>query len=109
VRRLFQHGSKAEKLSRGWFLNDDFLAFLVERRHTYQTGNQYIGLAARCSPLVDAFARRESLEFHLAGQHCSFIVVQQREERDALQKFWIAVHGCLHARGIGIAPRPLEG
>src|SRR5438874_4687185 len=85
MRRLLEHRSETEKLAFPRFIDDHFLMVFVHSGDPYLPCDHDVCLPAWVSSLVDAFARGESLELDLAGQHSSLVVVQQRKERNIFQ------------------------
>jgi len=88
---LLEHGRKAEEVAMGGLVNDNLLLVLVDRGDAHPPRQHHVGLPADVPAFVDAFAGRKMFEFHLSGEHCGFIVVQQRKERHAAQHIGLQV------------------
>jgi hypothetical protein len=77
MRSLVQHGSKAEKLSAGWFVNQHFLLIFVHYGDANRAGQKDVSLTAGIAGFVNALAGGEMLQLNLAGKHRRFIFIQQ--------------------------------
>ena len=89
---LLEHGGEAEEFAMSGLVDDDFLVILVDGGDAHLAGNHHVGLASGVSYFVDALAGREVSQLDLSGQDSSFILVEQREERDVFEHFRIAGH-----------------
>ena len=92
MRRLFQHRGEAEELAVLRLVDDDLLMILVDGGDPNRPGNHHVGLAALVAHFVDALARGEIFEFHLAGQDLGLIGVEQGEQGNVLQHLGVASH-----------------
>src|ERR1019366_9482698 len=89
---FLQHGSETEELSRRGFIDHDFLLVLVNGCHPNHARDHDVGPATRIAHLVDSLPGSKLLDLDLAGQNGGFFVVEQGEERNLSQDFWIASH-----------------
>ena len=92
MRGLLQHGREAEELSMRGLIDYDFLVILVDGRHPNHARDHDVGLSARIAHLIDSLPGSELPDFDLAGQYGGFFVVEQSEQRNVSQDFWIARH-----------------
>ena len=76
MRRLFQHGGKAEKFSMRRLINNHILVILVHRRHPHFSGDHDVSLVAGISNFINALAGGEIPEFDLPCQYCHFFLIQ---------------------------------
>jgi hypothetical protein len=70
MRRLIDHGCKAEELPWHRLVDDHFLLIVIDRRHTNLAGNQDISRPRAISDLVDTLTRGEALQFDLTRKYC---------------------------------------
>ena len=68
---------KAEELAVRRFVDDYFLMIVVDGGDADLAGNHDVGMAIPIADFVDALARGEVLDFHLAGQDAEFVVVEE--------------------------------
>ena len=74
------------------FVDYDFLVVLVDGRHLNHARDHDVGSPARIAQLIDSLPGSELPDFDLAGQYGGFFIVEQSEERNVSQDFWIARH-----------------
>ena len=89
---LLQHGGEAEELSMRGLIDHDFLVVLVDGGHPHHARDHDVGPPTRIAQLIDSLPGGELLDFDLAGQDGGFFIVEQSEERNVSQDFWIASH-----------------
>jgi hypothetical protein len=89
---LLQHGREAEELSMRGLIDHDFLVVLVNGSHADHARGHDVGSSARIAQLIDSLPGSELLDLNLGGQNGGFFVVEQSEERNVSQDFWIARH-----------------
>lgn len=79
VRRVLEHGGKAEELAGFGLLQDDLLMVFVVGEDTNPAGDQNIGPFSRIAGTEDVLVGRELFEIDLCGEHTEFVVVKVGE------------------------------
>jgi hypothetical protein len=70
-----------------------FLLVSVHYGDTDFAGHHDVCVAIRIADLVNALAGDEPFDFDLRGEHRGLFVIQQSEQRDMFQLFWVTSHG----------------
>jgi hypothetical protein len=92
VRSLLQHGRKTEKLALGWLVDDHFLLIVVHGGNANLAGNHNVGVAAGVAHFINALARGEGFDLHLAAEDGEFVFIEEREQRDGAERFGTGTH-----------------
>src|SRR5438874_13031870 len=92
MRRAVEHRGKAKELALRGLIDYDFLVVLIDSRHAYFAGYEYVAAAAFISDFVDSLAGDKLFHLNLAGENGGFVVVQQGEKGNVSQQLSITMH-----------------
>ncbi len=90
MRSLLEHGGKAEEFAVGRLVDDYFLMVFVDSRDADSAGDHDVGMTVGVTDLVDALAWSEFLQFDLAGEDGSFVVIEKSEQGNIFERFGVA-------------------